>query len=136
MRPSAARLWARRIAALGALAVAGIAAWLLLGGGGELPGLTDRHGAKVEDPTIPSKAVDADQTVKVVIPDTEVEHPPLLVFLHGRGGDESSELYDPMFAALEEAGDRARSSLSRTEARAPTGTTAPAATGTPTWSTR
>ncbi len=107
MRPSAGRLWARRLAALGALAAVGVVVWLLLGGGGELPGLTDRHGAKVEDLTIDSKAVGGEQPVKVVIPDADVEHPPLLVFLHGRGGDESSELYDPMFAALEQAGDRA-----------------------------
>ena len=105
--PSGRRLWARRLIALAALAGAGVAIWLVLDGGDGLPGSTDRHGTDVEGLVIHSEAVGADQPVKVVIPDTGVEHPPLLVFLHGRGGDADSELYEPMFAALERAGDRA-----------------------------
>jgi S-formylglutathione hydrolase FrmB len=93
-----------------ALAIIGVALWVIVGGGGDslpLPGFDDRHGAKVEDLTVDSKAVGAEQPVKVVVPDTDADHPPLLVFLHGRGGDENGELYQPMFDALEAAGDRA-----------------------------
>jgi S-formylglutathione hydrolase FrmB len=108
MRPSSARLWARRLAALIALAVVGVVVWILVGGGTDaLPGFDDRHGAKVEELTIHSKAVGADQPVTVVIPDTQVDHPPLLVFLHGRGSDENGELHQPMFDALAQAGERA-----------------------------
>jgi S-formylglutathione hydrolase FrmB len=107
-RPSPGRLWARRLLALAALLIVGVAVWALLGGGdGGAPGFSDAHGAKVEDLTIRSRAVGQDQPVKVVVPDSGAAHPPLLVFLHGRGGDEGAELYDPMFAALDQAGDRA-----------------------------
>jgi S-formylglutathione hydrolase FrmB len=94
--------------ALSALAAVGVGIWIVVGGHTDaLPGFDDRHGAKIEDLTVKSRAVDAAEPVKVVIPDSSVEHPPLLVFLHGRGGDESSELYQPMFDALEAAGERA-----------------------------
>jgi S-formylglutathione hydrolase FrmB len=107
-RPSRVRVWARRLIALAALAAAGIAIWIVVGGDTDaVPGLDDRHGAKIEDLTVHSSAVDAAEPVKVVIPDSGIEHPPLLVFLHGRGEDESSELYQPMFDALEESGERA-----------------------------
>ena len=45
--------------------------------------------------------------VKVVVPEGDAEGRPLLVFLHGRGGNESSSLRKPMFDALKALGTRA-----------------------------
>jgi S-formylglutathione hydrolase FrmB len=107
-RPSPARIWGRRLVALAALGAVGVALWLLLGGGeGAVPGIDDRRGAKVEELTIQSRAVGGDQPVTVVVPDTKAEHPPLLVFLHGRGGNEDSGQQQELFDALEAAGDDA-----------------------------
>jgi S-formylglutathione hydrolase FrmB len=78
----------------------------IVAGGGDGPLSSDRHGADVEELTIHSDAVGGDQPVKVVVPAGGGRRP-LLVFLHGRGGDEGSELYEEMFAALADAGDRA-----------------------------
>ena len=64
-------------------------------------------GLKVQDLTVHSKAAGKDMAVKVVVPEGGGAHRPLLVFLHGRSGDESSYLQDPMFDALEALGDRA-----------------------------
>lgn len=64
-------------------------------------------GLKVEDLTVKSKAVGEDMAVKVVVPEGGADHKPLLVFLHGRGGDESSYLHDPLFEAVKALGDRA-----------------------------
>jgi S-formylglutathione hydrolase FrmB len=106
-RPSPARLWARRLVAVTALAAVAVVAWIVLKGGEGLPGFDDRHGAKIEELTVHSDAVGGDERVKVVIPDTDAEHPPLLVFLHGRDSDENGELYQPMFDALDAVGNRA-----------------------------
>jgi len=64
-------------------------------------------GIEVADQTIDSKAVDGRMKVKVVLPEGDAEGRPLLVFLHGRGGNESSSLRKPMFAALKALGTRA-----------------------------
>jgi S-formylglutathione hydrolase FrmB len=98
----------RRLLALAALLAAGLAAWLLVGEARDLIG-TDRHGADVETLTIDSKAVGDELAVSVVVPeDAGDDGRPLLVFLHGRDGNEDSELgNDELFETLEELGDRA-----------------------------
>jgi S-formylglutathione hydrolase FrmB len=102
--PARRRIWLRRLVALGAVLAVAIGVWLLVTGG---PESYDARGARVSDLTIHSDAVGGDEAVKVVVPDTKADHPPLLVFLHGRGGDESGELYQPFFDALTDAGDEA-----------------------------
>jgi S-formylglutathione hydrolase FrmB len=72
---------------------------------------TDRHGAEVVHLTIHSDDVGADQDVQVVVPATDVGHTqnkPLLVFLHGHGGSDSSYTEDEaFFRALAALGRRA-----------------------------
>jgi S-formylglutathione hydrolase FrmB len=65
------------------------------------------EGLEVESVTVKSPAVGDDMAVKVVVPAGGANGKPLLVFLHGRGGDESSYLDDPVFDALKQLGDRA-----------------------------
>jgi S-formylglutathione hydrolase FrmB len=80
-------------AVLGAIVVA-----LLLGG-------DERHGASVETIAIESDAVGRTLPVSVVVPEGAGDEPrPLLVFLHGRDGDEQSGLTEEMYSALAEQG--------------------------------
>ncbi len=65
----------------------------------------DRHGATVQTLTIDSRAVGERLPTTVVTPAAHSDA--LLVFLHGRGGDERSELDDSFFGALAELGPRA-----------------------------
>ncbi len=68
----------------------------------------DTHGAKVEHFAIHSTRVHA--TLKealVVPPGSDGAGRPLLVFLHGKGGDEDSELNSAFFSALASLGSRA-----------------------------
>jgi S-formylglutathione hydrolase FrmB len=68
----------------------------------------DDHGASVETLTIDSRALGERLPTTVVTPAAPAEGPrPLLVFLHGRSGDERSELDDAFFAALAQVGRRA-----------------------------
>jgi S-formylglutathione hydrolase FrmB len=68
----------------------------------------DRHGAQVATLEIDSKAVGKRLPTTVVIPaDRSAEPRPLLVFLHGRSGDNKSELDDAFFSALAGLGSRA-----------------------------
>jgi S-formylglutathione hydrolase FrmB len=92
----------RRAVALLALVAVAVAVWLVVRGGD-----ADRRGASVEEITISSKAVGREQPVSIVESDEAAERPPLLVFLHGRDGDQESGLVDQMFAALDGLGDRA-----------------------------
>lgn len=94
---------ARRIAAALALAAVALAAWLLVDGVGE----PDSRGASVTEFTVDAEAIDSALPVKVVVPAESGRRPPLLVFLHGRGGDEGSAVNDELFAALDELGPRA-----------------------------
>jgi S-formylglutathione hydrolase FrmB len=104
--PSAGVIARRRAVAVLGLLLAVLGLWLVLGG--RLPWQADRHGADVESLSIQSKAVGEELPVKVVIPEgAGNETRPLLVFLHGRDGNEGSELVDEMYAALAEQGDRA-----------------------------
>jgi S-formylglutathione hydrolase FrmB len=76
--------------------VAGFLAQELLG--------VDRKGAQVAKLEIDSKAVGQRLETSVVIPAQRRTRPPLLVFLHGRSGDNNSELDDAFFAALASVG--------------------------------
>jgi S-formylglutathione hydrolase FrmB len=62
---------------------------------------------EVKSVTVESKAVNEDMAVKVLVPAGGADGKPLLVFLHGRGGDENAYLHDPLFDAVEQLGDRA-----------------------------
>jgi poly(3-hydroxybutyrate) depolymerase len=96
------------------------------GGPDEPPG-----GLKVEDLTVKSRAVGKDMAVKVVVPPGGADGKPLLVFLHGRSGDESSYLHEPPYNAVKALGDRAPVIASRSPTATTTSirTTATAATG-------
>ncbi len=63
-------------------------------------------GVRVAGSAVHSKAVRKDMAVRVVVPDGGGRRP-LLVFLHGRGGDDGSYLHKPFFAALKALGTRA-----------------------------
>ena len=86
------------------LVAVGLIAWQIVKSAIE----PDRRGASVEHITISSKAVGEDLPATVVIPAAGAgSKRPLLVFLHGRGGDQNSELSDEFYAALAAAGPRA-----------------------------
>jgi S-formylglutathione hydrolase FrmB len=67
-----------------------------------------RHGESISEITIDSRAVGEKLDTEVLVPaDTSSDRPrPLLVFLHGRGGDDD-ELNTEMFDAISEQGRRA-----------------------------
>jgi S-formylglutathione hydrolase FrmB len=98
-------LWRRRIVALLALVVVVFVAYRVVSVAIE----PDQRGATVSHLTISSRAVGEDLPVTVVTPAAESgsRRRPLLVFLHGRGGDQNSELDDAFYAALAETGKRA-----------------------------
>lgn len=68
----------------------------------------DPAGSRVEHLEIKTRLVDGPRRETVVVPPaTKPDNKPLLVFLHGRNNDESSNLDDEMFAALRSLGARA-----------------------------
>jgi S-formylglutathione hydrolase FrmB len=92
-----------RIASLALVAIVVLVAFAVA----RLSGV-DRHGARVETLAIDSAAVGEELPTTVVIPaGRPARRRPLLVFLHGRGGDERSELDDAFFSALAGLGSRA-----------------------------
>ncbi len=101
-------IWRRRLVAIGALLAVAVVAWLLLRDGGVL-GPVDKRGAQVAYLEIDSKAVGEQLPVSVVTPPgaDDGSRRPLLVFLHGRGGDEDASLDDEMFKALASLGRKA-----------------------------
>jgi S-formylglutathione hydrolase FrmB len=106
-RPSHRRIWLRRLVAIGALLGVAVLAWALFRDGGVL-GPVDKRGAQVEHLAIDSKAVGERLSVSVVTPPGDDDrNRPLLVFLHGRGGDEDASLDDELFKALADLGRRA-----------------------------
>jgi S-formylglutathione hydrolase FrmB len=102
-------VWRRRLAALTLIAVVVvIVAAFAANRVSDLIG-ADERGADVSTIDIQSRAVGEKLPTTVVVPDAleDAERPPLLVFLHGRGGDERSELDDAFYAAIDELGARA-----------------------------
>jgi S-formylglutathione hydrolase FrmB len=104
--PDRSSIIRRRVLALLAIAGVGIAAWLLLRGASDgAQGDADARGAMVDRVVIESEEVGRSQPVTIVTPEAAEQGSPLLVFLHGYGGDESGFLdHDPLFAALEQLG--------------------------------
>jgi S-formylglutathione hydrolase FrmB len=98
-------VWRRRLIAIAAIVVVGLVAWRLVDDALE----PDTAGASIEHLTIKSKAVGRSLPVTVVLPPgaDSGRHRPILVFLHGRGGDEDSEQVDEFFSALADLGGRA-----------------------------
>lgn len=97
-------IWRRRLLAIAILAGIGVVVWRVVDG---IFG-TDTHGAQVEHLTIGSQAVGRELPVTVVVPAGDSgDRRPLLVFLHGRGGTQDSELGDQFFTALADTGHRA-----------------------------
>jgi S-formylglutathione hydrolase FrmB len=91
------------VAALAALVVAALALLVVV------PALgTDTLGARIVRFSISGPLVHQTLPVAAVIPAGATARPrPLLVFLHGKGEDENSNLDDAMFAALARLGSRA-----------------------------
>ncbi|MFZ0042106.1 MAG: alpha/beta hydrolase-fold protein [Solirubrobacteraceae bacterium] len=95
----------RRIAALGLLVVVvAVAAAVFV-----VRGLrTDTHGAHTVSFTIQSRFVHQTLPVTAVVPaGSGPARRPLLVFLHGKGQDQSSQLDDAMYSALAHLGPKA-----------------------------
>jgi S-formylglutathione hydrolase FrmB len=96
--------WPRRALALSALGAVLLAGWALA----RDVIWPDRHGAEVSHFEIKSRYVPRKLPVTVVVPSGESSGRRLLVFLHGRGGSEDSELRnEAMFKALADLGKRA-----------------------------
>ncbi|MDX6636767.1 MAG: hypothetical protein QOJ01_278 [Solirubrobacterales bacterium] len=98
-------IWRRRLLAVAALAVVAVVAWRVVVGVLE----PDQRGAHLVHLTIRSKAVGRSLPTTVVVPAGAGDGAgrPILLFLHGRGGDQNSELDDQFYAALAKLGSRA-----------------------------
>ena len=97
--PGAGAVRRRRLVAIGTFLLAlAVIAWVVFG---ELLG-ADTAGAEVSGITVDSKDVGNPLETNVVIPEgVDADGAPLLVFLHGRGGDEDAYTGDDaMFEAL------------------------------------
>jgi predicted dienelactone hydrolase len=130
-RPSRGQIRRRRLAALLALAMLALATYLALAATVFAP--VARHGTAVEHLTIHSGAVGRDLGVNVLVPAKQRAprgERPLLVFLHGRGGnDETFTEDEAVYEGLAALGARAPIVASPTAATTATGTTALKATG-------
>jgi S-formylglutathione hydrolase FrmB len=94
-----------RFVAVVALVVIGAAIAAALLAEDEFSG--DSRGAEIERFDLSSKLLDQSLSQTIVRPAGGSEGRPLLIFLHGRGGDPDSSLSDELFAALHGLGDRA-----------------------------
>ena len=90
--------------AIAAVVLAVVVGAFLLDGGEPK---ADRPGFEVLELRLGSEAVDRELPVRVVVPARAPEDAPMLVLLHGRGGDETSFLVDELFAGLRALGARA-----------------------------
>jgi hypothetical protein len=130
-RPTRGQIRRRRRAGLGILApLTAAIAYLVLATTVFAP--VDRHGAELVHLEVHSEAVGEDLGVNVLVP-AKVAPPgerPLLVFLHGRGGDEGRSTTPSSAACRACAAARASSSPSPTAATTATGTTAAKGAGT------
>jgi S-formylglutathione hydrolase FrmB len=91
----------------GAVAAGGIGLAHRLRPGRVRDGSAAAHGATVIRYDVRSRYVHATLPQVAATPAGGGERRPLLVFLHGRGGDENSELSDEFYAALAEQGSKA-----------------------------
>lgn len=80
-----------------------LAAALLVGGAAAVR----TAGARITHLRIQSRFVHARMALTIVTPSRGGAGRPLLVFLHGRGADQNSELSDQLFAAVRRLGSRA-----------------------------
>jgi poly(3-hydroxybutyrate) depolymerase len=93
---------------LAVLAGVGVAAARLLSGDEPRTGSVSAHGARILRYRLDSRFVHRSLPQSAAIPAGAPAGRPLLVFLHGRGGDgDRSNLNDAFFAALAALGDRA-----------------------------
>src|SRR5205809_890103 len=96
--------WPRRALAFAALGGVLVAAWAIA----RDVIWPNRHGAQIEHLSIDSRYVHRTLGVTVVLPANAGRGRPLLVFLHGRNGDEDSEMRNrAMFDELAQLGRRA-----------------------------
>jgi poly(3-hydroxybutyrate) depolymerase len=98
-----------------------------------------RHGAEVTEITIDSRAVGERLDTEVLVPagaGDDRPRRPLLVFLHGRGGDDRDELNSEMYDAISQQGGRAPIVAFPSGGTPPTGTIGRAGTGGPTSSAK
>jgi len=106
MNPSDAVVRRRRIVAVcGLVALLAVAylAWNMVHDAVS----ADPRGADVRHIEIDSKAIGGTEPVSVVIPADAPKAAPLLVFLHGRGNDEDTNLVDAVFNGLADLGGKA-----------------------------
>jgi S-formylglutathione hydrolase FrmB len=102
-RQSRAVILRRRLIAIGALGAAVLAVMLVVRSFG-----VDRRGARVTHFAIKSSFAHRTLAVATVTPAGNSPKPrPLLVFLHGKGGNENSSVDGTLFAALARLGPRA-----------------------------
>jgi S-formylglutathione hydrolase FrmB len=94
-----------RLAIVAVLVVAGAAIVAALLADDEFSG--DSRGARIERFDLHSKLLDDTLTQTIVRPAGGSAGRPLLVFLHGRGGNPDSSLSDDLFSGLSRLGDRA-----------------------------
>lgn len=94
-----------RFAVVAALVVVGAAIVAALLADDEFSG--DSRGARIERFDLTSKLLDRSLSQTIVRPAGGSEGRPLLIFLHGRGGDPDSNLSDELFISLRRLGDRA-----------------------------
>jgi poly(3-hydroxybutyrate) depolymerase len=71
------------------------------------PAPVNTEGARILHVTIDSRFVHGTMGLTLVTPAGGGAHRPLLVFLHGKGYDNNSQLTDQLFAALHALGPRA-----------------------------
>jgi S-formylglutathione hydrolase FrmB len=93
------------VAVVAVVAIAALAVSRLVG---DVVG-ADERGAEVSTLAIHSRSVGATLDTTVIVPDAleDAKKPPLLVFLHGRGGEGGSEASNAFYAALDSLGSRA-----------------------------
>jgi S-formylglutathione hydrolase FrmB len=96
--------WRRRVLALTALTAFIVAGWAVVTGVIE----ADKHGAGSERFVLSSRALGRTVAVRVVVPADGAKGRPLLIYLHGRNGDENSERRNQaLFDGLAAEGKRA-----------------------------
>ena len=103
-------IWRRRLVAIGAVLTVAVLAWLLLRDGGVLGEPVEKRGAQVAVLEIEQhrRSVNSSPVQRRHAPGAgDGGRRPLLVFLHGRGGDEDASLDDEMFKALAGLGRKA-----------------------------